>query len=89
MQEELAAEAFLQGYKNPRVAYQAMNSNPQTLASAWELMDAYEHNNKATIGRDLEPTTRGHARMVTWALDEETGEVRGVANTPPPTSYSI
>ena len=29
-QEELAAEAFLRGYKNPRVAYQAMNSNPQT-----------------------------------------------------------
>ena len=87
-QEELAAEAFLRGYKNPRVAYQAMNSNPQTLASAWELIDAYEHNYKATMGRDLEPATRGHARMVTWASDEEIGEVRGVANTPPPPTQS-
>ena len=75
MQEELAAEAFLQGCKNHRVAYQAMNSNPQTLASTWELIDAYKHKYKATIGRDLEPATMGRARMVTWALDEEIGEV--------------
>ena len=39
---------------------------------------------KATIGRDLEPATRGGARMVTWASDEEIGEVRRVAKHPPP-----
>ena len=74
--EELAAEAFLWGYKNTRVAYQAMNANPQTLAQAWELVDCYEHNYKATVGRDLEPPAKGRARSVMWASDGDPSEVR-------------
>ena len=58
-QEELAAEAFLWGCKNTRVAYQAMNANPRTLPQAWELVDCYEHNYKATVGHDLEPPAKG------------------------------
>ena len=52
-QEELAAEAFLRGYKSPRVAYQAMNREPATLSAALTLVDTYEHNYKATMGRDV------------------------------------
>ena len=78
-QEELAAEAFLRGYKSPRVAYQAMNREPATLSAALTLVDTYEHNYKATVGRDLETPTRSRTRQVTWASEVEVGEVRRVA----------
>ena len=78
-QEELAAEAFMRGYKSPRVAYQAMNREPVTVSAALTLVDTYEHNYKATVGRDLETPTRSRTRQVTWASDEEVGEMRRVA----------
>ena len=78
-QEELAAEAFLRGYKSPRVAYQAMNREPATLSAALTLVDTYEHNYKATVGRDLETPTRSRTRQVTWASEVEVGEIRRVA----------
>lgn len=76
IQEELAAEAFLRGYKSPRVAYQAMNQAPKTLADARELVEVYEHNYKAILG-----VTKGRLRQVTWAPDipdEEDVDVRRV-----------
>ena len=77
-QDEIAAEAFLGGYRNSRIAYQAMNGAPKTLARALELVDAYEHNYRATVGREQELATRSRARQVTWA-DEEVPEVRSAA----------
>ena len=62
-QEELAAEAFLRGYKSPRVAYQAMNREPATLSAALTLVDTYEDNYKATV-------------VVTWRLLPEAALAR-------------
>ena len=81
--EELAAEAFLRGYKNMRVAYLAMNTNRLTLAQAWKLVDCYEHNYKVTVGRDPEPLVKGRTRSVTWAPDGDPSEIQWVAIHPP------
>ena len=77
-QDELAAEAFLGGYRSSRIAYQVMNQEPKTLARALELVDAYEHNFKATVGREHEQSTKSRARQVTWAA-EDAPEARRVA----------
>ena len=77
-QDELAAEAFLGGYRSSRIAYQVMNQEPKTLARALELVDAYEHNFKATVGREHEQLTKSRARQVTWAA-EDALEARRVA----------
>ena len=77
-QDELAAEAFLGGYRSSRIAYQVMNQEPKTLARALELVDAYEHNFKATVGREHEQSTKSRARQVTWAA-EDALEARRVA----------
>ena len=61
-----------------RIAYQAMNQEPKTLACALELVDAYEHNVKATIGREYEQSTKSRVRQVTWAPDAAV-EARRVA----------
>lgn len=44
-------------------------------------MDTYEHNYKATMGRDADLTSsRNRARQVTWASDEEeAGDILRVA----------
>ena len=83
MQEELAAEAFLQGYHNARVAYQAMKSGLKTLVDAQELVEAYEHNYKATLGHEADGATRHRARPVTWASNgEKTSYEVGRISTP-------
>lgn len=70
-QEELAAEAFLRGYRNSKVAYQAMNRDPKTLAEAQQLVEVYEHNYKTTVGRHAEAASRHRARQVTWASQDQ------------------
>ena len=70
MQDQLAAEAFLRGYRNSRIAYVVFNRAPRTLNDAIELVTSQEHNYKATIGRDYDQQKRERARRVSWA--EET-----------------
>ena len=55
-----------------------MNQEPKTLARALELVDAYEHNFKATVGREHEQSTKSRVRQVTWAA-EDALEARRVA----------
>ena len=62
--QKLAAEAFLQSYCNTSVAYQAMNSGSKTLVDPQELVEAYEHNYKATLGREADGATRPRVRQV-------------------------
>ena len=52
-QEELAAEAFLRGYSNSKVANEALNQNLHILAEAQDIVEVFEHNFKATVGRDI------------------------------------
>jgi len=69
MQDELAAEAFLKGLHDSRIAYQAMNKSPKTLSVAIEEVIRLEHNFKATIGRDQgkHSTLMNSYRRVSWA----------------------
>ena len=76
MQDHLAADAFLKGLGNQRVAYEVMNQDPPTLIEAQKLVAAYEHNYRATLGRDAEG--RGKVRRISWA--DENPEVM---ETPP------
>ena len=72
MQDQLAAEAFLRGYRNSRIAYDVLNRAPRTRNDALELVTSQEHNYKATLGRDYDQQKRERARRVSWA--EETDE---------------
>ncbi|MES9879517.1 MAG: retroviral-like aspartic protease family protein, partial [Sedimenticola sp.] len=67
MLEELAAEAFLRGFRNSKHAYEAMNRNPTTLNEALEIVTALEHNYKATMARD----SRDSTRRVTWEAESD------------------
>ena len=58
------------GYRSSRIAYQVMNQEPKMLAHALELVDAYEHNFKATVGREHEQSAKSRARQVTWAAED-------------------
>ena len=81
-QEEFAAEAFLRVYRSPNVGYHCINREPKTLAEAQELVDAYEHNYRATVGQAEQ--TKGRARRVCFAdehhnsSDEEDSTARQI-----------
>lgn len=51
MQNQLAAEAFLRGYRNSRIAFDVLNKAPKTLNAAVEMVTCREHNYRATVGR--------------------------------------
>lgn len=80
LQDEFAAEAFLKGLRKPQVAYEVMNTDPKTLAEAQRLVEAREHNFKATVGRDCEG--KGKIRRVSWEDDAKKGGT--AVSTPPP-----
>ena len=67
MKDQLAAEAFLKGYRNPKIAYEVLNKNPTTLSEALDLVTFLEHNYKATLGRE----EKGKTRRVSWQDEEE------------------
>ena len=71
LQDEFAAEAFLKGLRKPQVAYEVMNTDPKTLAEAQRLVEAREHNFKATVGRDCEG--KGKIRRVSWEDEAKKG----------------
>ena len=74
MQDQLAAEAFLKGYKNTKIAYDVLNKKPTTLNEALEMVTFQEHNFKATIGRPQELLKRDNARRVSWIDEIESDE---------------
>ena len=82
-QEEFAAEAFLRVYRSPSVGYHCINREPKTLAEAQELVDAYEHNYRATVGQAEQ--TKGRARRICFAdehhnsSDEEDSTARQIS----------
>ena len=67
MCEQLAAENFLKGYKNGKIAYEVMNRCPRTLNEALSYVTTAEQNFKATFGWDLEKRELRMARRVNWA----------------------
>ncbi|KAI7809323.1 hypothetical protein IRJ41_005269 [Triplophysa rosa] len=69
LRDQIAADAFLKGLRNQKVAYEVMNRDPVMLDEALRLVSSYEHNFKATLGRDFDQ--RGRTRCVSWA-DENT-----------------
>ncbi|XP_061191756.1 uncharacterized protein LOC133199998 [Saccostrea echinata] len=71
MQDQLAAESFLRGYRNTRIAYDVLNRNPKTLNEAIELVTYQEHNYRATVGRDNDYQKRERTRRVTWTDDSD------------------
>ena len=74
MQDQLAAEAFLKGYKNTKIAYDVLNKKPTTLNEALEMVTFQEHNFKATIGRPQDLLKRDNARRVSWIDEIESDE---------------
>lgn len=73
LREQIAADAFLKGLRNQKVAYEVMNRDPVSLDEAQRLVSSYEHNFKATLGRDFDQ--RGRTRRVSWAdLDMDSDE---------------
>ncbi|KAK6172537.1 hypothetical protein SNE40_016172 [Patella caerulea] len=95
LQDELAAEAFLKGYRNPRVAYEALNRNPRTIAEALDIVTQLEHNYRATLGRDADVARK--SRRVSWndmgmdaSLDEASDDgVRQVAHVANPAASPV
>lgn len=69
MQDQLAAEAFLRGYRNSRIAFDVLNKAPRTLIAAIEMVTCQEHNYRASVGRDYDQLKKESARRVTW-IDE-------------------
>jgi len=65
LREQIAADAFLKGLRNQKVAYEVMNRDPVSLDEAQRLVSSYEHNFKATLGRDFD--LKGRTRRVSWA----------------------
>ncbi|CAC5388412.1 unnamed protein product [Mytilus coruscus] len=65
LQEELAAEHFSKGHKNPKIAYEAFNRQPKTVSSAIDVVVQLQHNNRATLGRNVDYNTRQRSRRVT------------------------
>ncbi|KAL5015456.1 hypothetical protein ScPMuIL_009726 [Solemya velum] len=69
LQEELAAEAFLKGYKRPKTAYEALGRQPKTIAAALDIVTQLEHNYRATVERDTESSRK--FRRVSWNEEVE------------------
>ncbi|KAL0158975.1 hypothetical protein M9458_047051, partial [Cirrhinus mrigala] len=68
LQDQLATDFFLKGLRNQK-HYEVMNKDPQSLVEAQRLVEAHEHNYRATVGRDIDVKSR--ARRISWADDEE------------------
>lgn len=88
LQEEIAAESFLKGYKNAKIGYEALNKMPKTISEALDVVIQLQHNFRATIGRENVQFQR-HSRRVSWQedlcnIDSEEGSscenVRSVAS---------
>ncbi|XP_049326794.1 uncharacterized protein LOC125786977 [Astyanax mexicanus] len=88
LQDQLAADAFLRGLCNQRIAYEVMNKDPPTLTEAQKLVEAHEHNFKATIGRDGE--LRGKVRRISWADEHAEADMSTSLNVQVPqrTAYA-
>lgn len=69
LQDQLATDFFLKGLRNQKVAYEVMNKDPYSLVEAQRLVEAHEHNYRATVGRDIDAKSR--ATRISWADDEE------------------
>lgn len=69
MQDQLAAEAFLRGFRNSRIAFDVLNKAPKTLNAALEMVTCQEHNYRVTVSRDYDQLKKERARRVTW-MDE-------------------
>ncbi|CAG2253447.1 unnamed protein product [Mytilus edulis] len=74
LQEELAAEHFLKGHKNPKIAYEALNRQPKTVSSALDIVVQLQHNYHATMGRDVDFNTKQRSRRVTWKDENDEDE---------------
>lgn len=61
LQDKLATDAFLKGLKNHKVAYEVMNRDPVSLDEAQKLVEANDHNYKATWDSDA------NNRCISWA----------------------
>ena len=75
MLDEIAAEAFLKGFKNTKLAYEAINKRPSSLNEALEVVTFLEHNYKATVERDLVEKTR-RVTFETKTEDENAKDIR-------------
>ncbi|VDI31122.1 Hypothetical predicted protein [Mytilus galloprovincialis] len=73
-QEELAAEHFLKGHKNLKIAYEALNRQPKTVSSALDIVVQLQHNYHATLGRDADFNTKQRSRRVTWKDENDQDE---------------
>lgn len=70
LQDQFAADAFLKGLRNQKVAYEEMNRDPQSLADAQKQAEAHEHNFRATVGPEMEMRT-GRARRISCEDGED------------------
>ncbi|KAK3098956.1 hypothetical protein FSP39_024662 [Pinctada imbricata] len=89
LQDQLAAEAFLKGYKNSKIAYDVLNKKPTTLNEAIELVTFQEHNFKATVGRDQEMQRRDKTRRVSWFDEEDSDSELKTQRVKAPTYVSL
>lgn len=69
LQDQLATDAFLKGLNNQKLAYEVMNKDPCSLAEAQKLVEAHEHNDRATVGRESD--MKGRARHISWADEND------------------
>ncbi|KAL7383730.1 hypothetical protein ABVT39_016606 [Epinephelus coioides] len=69
LQDQFAADASLKGVRNQRVAYEVMNKDLITLSEALKLVEAHEHNYRATLGQDSDG--RARVRRISWADDNK------------------
>ncbi|KAG1941072.1 hypothetical protein F2P79_016231 [Pimephales promelas] len=79
LREQIAADAFLKGLRNQKVAYEVMNRDPVSLDEAQRLVSSYEHNFKATLGRDFD--LKGRTRRVSWADQDMDSDEKGTCLT--------
>lgn len=81
LQDQLAADAFLKGLKDQKLAYEVMNKDPCTLPEAKKLVEVHKHNYKATVGQEVD--LKGRTRRVSWADDnDEMAPVSRCVETP-------
>ncbi|VDH98141.1 Hypothetical predicted protein [Mytilus galloprovincialis] len=69
LQEELAAEHFLKGHKNTKIAYEALNRQPKTVSSALDIV--VQLQNMLRWAGMLIIIQKQRARRVTWKDEEE------------------
>ena len=64
----------MKGHKNPKIAYEALNRQPKTVASALDIVVQLQHNYQATLGRDYDYNTKQRSRRVSWKDESEEEE---------------